>query len=343
MKNILTSLALIFTSIISYSQIGVGIGYESSGNDELNSAIKLNIESLSINNISYNGFIIGLDFGINFINNDKTGESGLNINPQQETGNFVYTVLTPGFKLGYQFSNNYYLVGAAGLNMVQEYKEYNSSSNGLYVVETDYKNNSPYFRAGINYVNGFFSPGIGIGTNGFYINATFYSKSNKITNGIENRKNKIEKRRKKYQIAGNYVSDLKFKDFKGYIETFIDECIEKGINVNRDNIIVEQKNLGVNTIVKSYGKDNDGIIEVHFNKKAWKKSNIDTRLYVLFHELGRDILNFDYNQAGKMTSKLTVGDTYTWEQFSVDREVMFQVFIDNLIKEENSKTMKSRI
>ena len=54
MKNILTSLALIFTSSISYSQIGVGIGYESSGNDELNSAIKLNIESLSINNISYN-------------------------------------------------------------------------------------------------------------------------------------------------------------------------------------------------------------------------------------------------------------------------------------------------
>ena len=70
MKNIIISVALIFTSIISYSQIGVGIGYESSGNDELNSAIKLNVESLSINNISYNGFIIGLDFGLNFINND---------------------------------------------------------------------------------------------------------------------------------------------------------------------------------------------------------------------------------------------------------------------------------
>ena len=44
-----------------------------------------------------------------------------------------------------------------------------------------------------------------------------------------------------------------------------------------------------------------------------------------------------------MTSKLNVGDIYTWEQFSVDREVMFQVYIDNLIKEENSKKMKSRI
>ncbi len=144
MKNTVISLALIFISFMSYSQIGFGVGYESSGDNELNSAIKVNIESLSINNINYNGFILGLDFGINFINNDKTGEIGLNVNPQDETGNFVYTILTPGFKLGYQFSPKLYLVGAAGLNMVQEYKEINSSANGLYVVETDYKNNSPY-------------------------------------------------------------------------------------------------------------------------------------------------------------------------------------------------------
>ena len=71
MKNTVISLALIFTSIMSYSQIGFGVGYESSGDNELNSAIKVNIESLSINNINYNGFILGLDFGINFINNDK--------------------------------------------------------------------------------------------------------------------------------------------------------------------------------------------------------------------------------------------------------------------------------
>ena len=44
-----------------------------------------------------------------------------------------------------------------------------------------------------------------------------------------------------------------------------------------------------------------------------------------------------------MTSKLNVGDIYTWEQFNNDRLVMFEVYIDNLIKEENSKTIKSRI
>ena len=341
MKNTVISLALIFTSFMSYSQIGFGVGYESSGDNELNSAIKVNIESLSINNINYNGFILGLDFGINFINNDKTGEVGLNVNPQDETGNFVYTILTPGFKLGYQLSNKLYLVGAAGLNMVQEYKEINSSANGLYVVETDYKNNSPYFRAGINYVNGFFSPGIGFGTNGIYLNATIYSNSKTITNGIENRRNKIEKRRNQYQIAGNYVSDLKFKDFEGYVNIFIDECNEYGININKSNIIIKQKNLDGNKSVETVGKDNNDLIEIYFDKKVWKKINIDTKLYLLYHELGRDILNFDYNKAGKMTSKLNTGDSYTWEQFSEDREVMFKVYLDNLIEEKS--TNKSRI
>ena len=341
MKNIVLSFVLIFTSIMSYSQIGFGVGYESSGDNELNTAIKLNIESLSINNINYNGFIFGLDFGINFIENDKTGSVGLNDNPQEETGKYVYTILTPGFKLGYQFANKFYLVGAAGLNLVQEYREFNSSSNGLYVVETDYKKNSPYFRAGINYVDGFFSPGIGLGTNGIYVSATIYSNGKKISKGISNRKNKLEKRKEKYQIAGNFVSDLKYKDWNGFVKVFIDDCNRKGIVINTDNIIAKQKTSGSKAIVNSNGKDNDEIIEIYFNKKAWKKSNIDTRLYVLYHELGRDILNLDYNKAGKMTFNLNSGDSYTWDQFVEDKEVMFQVYIDNLLKEKNSE-IKSR-
>jgi len=72
-----------------------------------------------------------------------------------------------------------------------------------------------------------------------------------------------------------------------------------------------------------------------------EKINIDTKLYLLYHELVRDILNFDYNKAGKMTSKLNTGDSYTWEQFSEDREVMFKVYLDNLIEEKS--TNKSRI
>ena len=194
MKNHIICLSFILAAFISYSQIGFGVGYESSGKSEYNTAIKFNIESLKINNITYNGFIIGLDFGINFLENDRTGEAGLVNNPQEST-RFLYTILTPGFKLGYQFSNKLYITGAAGLNLVQEHQEFNSSSTGIYSVESDYTNSSLYFRAGINYVSGgaVINPGLGYGSNGFYVSNTFYSGSTKIKDGIKNRKFNREK------------------------------------------------------------------------------------------------------------------------------------------------------
>ena len=341
MKNHIICLSFILAAFISYSQIGFGVGYESSGKSEYNTAIKFNIESLKINNITYNGFIIGLDFGINFLENDRTGEAGLVNNPQEST-RFLYTILTPGFKLGYQFSNKLYITGAAGLNLVQEHQEFNSSSTGVYSVESDYTNSSLYFRAGINYVSGgaVINPGLGYGSNGFYVSNTFYSGSKKIEDGIKNRKFN----REKYQLAGNFVNDLKFKDWEGFVKVFLDDCEEKGIEVNRDNIIAEnRKDLAENIIVKSEGINNDGKIEIYFNKKLWKKSNMDKKLYMLYNQLGRDVLNLDYDQGGKMTFRLNKDDSYTWDQFLEDRETMFEMYDNILINEEESKRKKSRI
>ncbi|MDA9107184.1 hypothetical protein N9J98_03175 [Flavobacteriaceae bacterium] len=351
MKNLQISLIFILTYFISYSQIGFGLGYESSSNNELNTAIKFNVESLSYNKITYKGFIIGLDFGINFIENDKTGDVGLNNNPQDETGKFSYTILTPGFRLGYQlFSNkktaaenkyNLFLVGAAGLNMVQEYREFNSSSKGIYLVETDYKKNSPYFRVGLNYVKGLFSPGIGYGTNGFYISTTIYSNKEKIKSAIKNRINKKEI--KGYSVAGKLVSKLKWKKILTYVDLFIDDCKLKGINVNSDKIIAAwNSELGENVIAKSEGKDNDELIEIYFNKKEWRNLNINKKLHVLYKELGRDVLNLDYNEAEKMTLN-SIKESYTYDEFAAYRESMFIRYFDILRMNEESETRRSRI
>jgi hypothetical protein len=344
MKKIITLLILISISFISYSQIGIGLGYEHSSNIEYNSAVKINIESLTFNNKkNYKGFIFGLDLGINFINNDKTGEVSLNQNPQDETGNYVYTIITPGFKLGYLLGPKFYFVGAAGLNMVQEYREFNSSSIGLYVVETDYKKTSPYFRAGVQWVSdAFFNPGIGFGTNGIYVNNTFYIGGDKVKEGNANFIDRRRKNKEKYKLGGYVVTDIDWNDWDTFVDVFIKEYEKKvGIIVNRDNLTAEHDKT-IETIVKSSGKDNDEQIEIYFNKKLWKKANIDTRLYVLFHELGRDILNLDYNQGGKMTSKLSDGDSYNWNQFKVDSDVMFEMYNKILLKEKQSKSNKSR-
>ena len=51
MKKYIISIFLCLYFTISYSQFGVGIGYEVSGNSDYNSALKVNLENLSFNNI----------------------------------------------------------------------------------------------------------------------------------------------------------------------------------------------------------------------------------------------------------------------------------------------------
>ena len=329
MKKSIIKLSFILISFFSYSQIGFGVGYESSGNVEYNSAIKINIESLSITNKKYLGTIIGFELGINFLEDDQTGK--VNMNPQEETGNYLYTIITPAFKFGKQLTQNgWYIVAAGGLNLVKEHREYKSSNTGIYSVETDYKKNSPYFRAGIQYIpGGWFNPGLGFGTNGIYLNNTFHF-GKKIKTGIINRKDLKEKMKINYQIAGNFITELKFDDYKGFVKAFIDDCKENGIVVNEKNIIAEsKKGLNDNIIAQSYGKDNDDKIEIYFNKKEWKKANINTKLYVLYNQLARDVLNFELNEGGKMTSKLNQTLSFELKDFKDDRKEMFEIYNQN--------------
>lgn len=340
--NIKIIYLLLFCSYLtSYSQIGFGIGYESSGNVEYNSAIKINLESLSLSKTNYTGTIIGFGLGINFLENDLTGKG--NLNPQEETGNYLYTIITPSFKLGKSLGKSRtYFVAAAGLNFVQEHREYKSSSTGIYSVETDYKKTSPYIRVGFQFKRlfrtAFLNPGIGFGTNGFYINNTFYTAASKIKKGIQNRVGWIEKRKVQYELGGVILVDLKFNDWEGFVDAFKREFKEKGIKFNDKIITKQSKSLQNDVIVKAERNNNNETI-ISFNKKEWKKTTLDTKLYLLCNQLALSVLNFEIDQGGKMTSKLNQSIEFNWKEFIRDSEEMYTIYdeINNKTEYETRK------
>ena len=68
--------------------------------------------------------------------------------------------------------------------------------------------------------------------------------------------------------------------------------------------------------------ENDTLIKIKVDPEKWAKSSIEKRWYVLYHELGHDVLNLDHGQGGKMMFNF-VDRNYTWDEFFNDKQYMF--------------------
>ena len=318
-------------SFISFSQtiFGVGAGFENSGNIEYNSTFKINFETLRIaEGRSYRGLILGFELGINFLKDDQTGK--INLNPQEETGNYLYTVITPSVKLGWQINKHLYLIGAAGLNSVQEHREYKSSSSGIYSVETAYKKDSPYFRGGLKHVNKIISPEIGFGTNGFFVGATIY-----FSKEIEQAKINYEYRsdnKNKYNLGGKDILKLRYKDFTEFVDAAINYINENtGQTFNIDDFKITSDIKDDNIVIQSNKRNSDNKIEIFFNKNKWKKEDINSKLYRLFNQLSLVLLDFDYGEGGPMTDEL-IKIGITEKDYFDDRSTMIKLYNEMINK-----------
>jgi antitoxin component YwqK of YwqJK toxin-antitoxin module len=69
----------------------------------------------------------------------------------------------------------------------------------------------------------------------------------------------------------------------------------------------------------------DSKITLSINPYLWKTSSTPKKLYVIYHELGHDILNLRHGEGGKMMFTLS-DDEYTLKQFYEDRGYMFMNF-----------------
>ena len=62
--------------------------------------------------------------------------------------------------------------------------------------------------------------------------------------------------------------------------------------------------------------------------EKWAKSSIEKRWYVLYHELGHDVLNLEHGQGGKMMFNFADKE-YTWDDFFKDKDYMINFIKTN--------------
>jgi spore coat polysaccharide biosynthesis protein SpsF len=161
---------------------------------------------------------------------------------------------------------------------------------------------------------------------------------------------------KRFKLCGNIDDIIVATTVEKQDDKIAFWCEQNGVSYYRgseENVLDRVRNASIKAsadIIVQMGADSayldfkliDELIEIYFNKKEWRNLNINKKLHVLYKELGRDVLNLDYNEAEKMTLN-SIKESYTYDEFAAYRESMFIRYFDILRMNEESETRRSRI
>ena len=87
-------------------------------------------------------------------------------------------------------------------------------------------------------------------------------------------------------------------------------------------VVATFEKLDPGVIAESYGIDNDQNIVIKVDPDQWMDADYANRWYILYHELGHDVLNFRHGEGGRMMFNYPTKN-YSWEEFFKDRSNMF--------------------
>jgi len=97
------------------------------------------------------------------------------------------------------------------------------------------------------------------------------------------------------------------------------------------------ESLDGNTIAISYGMNKDDEVIIRIDPEKWANASAPTKWYILYHELGHDILNLEHGEGGRMMFNFPVKE-YNWKEFFEDRDFMFDYVLEK--KYENYSSIK---
>ena len=133
----------------------------------------------------------------------------------------------------------------------------------------------------------------------------------------------------KIKIADKKLSNVNVFDIREMIKIFILDCRVNGINImTNDNIKATFEELPEGIVALAAGFNNDNEISIRVDPLKWKDASSAKKWYVLYHELGHDVLNLDHGEGGKMMFNYVDRD-YTWDEWLEDKKYMLDSYKRN--------------
>ena len=130
------------------------------------------------------------------------------------------------------------------------------------------------------------------------------------------------------QIGDKNLEEINVYDLKAMVQFFLDDCKRSNINVPEINTLSATfEPLQDGAIALAYAMNNDQSIIIKVDPISWSKASKQKKWYILYHELGHDVLNLNHGEGGKMMFNFADRE-YTWDEFYADRDYMFS-FVSN--------------
>ena len=124
-----------------------------------------------------------------------------------------------------------------------------------------------------------------------------------------------------YSVGAYDLKDVNTYDLAKMIDVFLVDCKLNGIKLQNNVIDVKFESLDDNTIGLSYAMNNDKLIKIRIDPQAWSESSAPKKWYLLYHELGHDVLNLEHGNGGKMMFNFA-DRGYSWSEFWEDKNYM---------------------
>lgn len=141
-------------------------------------------------------------------------------------------------------------------------------------------------------------------------------------------KSPTEKNKNLYKVS-NGLANVNPFNLDKYIDKFImDAKTNHNIDlsyVNKKDRLILFKELQGETIAAAYKMNDDNNVLVLVDPENWYDANQAKRWYIIYHELGHDILNLEHGEYGPMMNESTSG-SYTWSRLEKDKNTMFNAY-----------------
>ncbi|MDB4024870.1 hypothetical protein N9464_06580 [Flavobacteriaceae bacterium] len=146
-----------------------------------------------------------------------------------------------------------------------------------------------------------------------------------ISSAVRMTKSSVESENKlRFTIGGVDLRDINQYDLEAMVKFFLEDCKKNNITVPDINSLQATfEPLEGTTLALAYGFENDSIIKIKVDPEKWAESSIQKRWYVIYHELGHDVLNLEHGQGGKMMFNFADRE-YTWDEFFEDKQYMIK-------------------
>jgi hypothetical protein len=126
----------------------------------------------------------------------------------------------------------------------------------------------------------------------------------------------------RFTIGDQDMRKINEYDLEAMVKFFLEDCKKSNKRVPELNTLKATfEPLQGNLIALSYALGDDSSIIIKVDPNKWANASIEKKWYVLYHELGHDVLNLEHGQGGKMMFNFADKE-YSWDDFFKDKEYM---------------------